>query len=150
MQEECIQVSPRDSTTRSVCVLSHTQLFVTPWTVAPQDPLSMGFSRQEEYQSQLPFPSPQGLPNTGTKPVFLASPALTGRFFITYVTREVHERIKVGEEAGKVGEDQNTKLCVKEWEAGRWLEHASQRTLSVVHQSPCRGHQSGGNCCCTG
>ena len=26
---------------------SRVQLFVTPWTVAPQAPLSMGFSRQE-------------------------------------------------------------------------------------------------------
>ena len=30
-----------------VCVLSHVQLFVTPWTVTHQGPLSMGFSRQE-------------------------------------------------------------------------------------------------------
>ena len=39
------------------CVLSHVQLFVTPWTVACQVPLSMGFSRQE-YWSGLPFPTP--------------------------------------------------------------------------------------------
>ena len=36
---------------------SHAQLFTTPWTVAYQAPLSMGFSRQE-YWSRLPFPSP--------------------------------------------------------------------------------------------
>ena len=36
---------------------SRVQLFVTPWTVAHQVPLSMGFSRQE-YWSGLPFPSP--------------------------------------------------------------------------------------------
>ena len=30
-----------------VCVLSRVQLFVSPWTVARQAPLSMGFSRQE-------------------------------------------------------------------------------------------------------
>ena len=36
---------------------SHVRLFVTPWTVALQAPLSMGFSRQE-YWSELPFPSP--------------------------------------------------------------------------------------------
>ena len=34
------------------------QLFVTPWTVAYQAPLSMGFSRQE-YWNGLPFPSPE-------------------------------------------------------------------------------------------
>ena len=28
-------------------LLSHVRLFVTPWTVAPQAPLSMGFPRQE-------------------------------------------------------------------------------------------------------
>jgi len=36
----------------------------TPWTVAHQDPLSMGFSRQE-YWSGLPFPSPGDLPDPG-------------------------------------------------------------------------------------
>jgi len=35
--------------------LSRVRLFVTPWTVAPQAPPSMGFSRQE-YWSGLPFP----------------------------------------------------------------------------------------------
>ena len=38
--------------------LSRVRLFVTPWTVAHQAPLSMGFSRQE-YWSGLPFPSPK-------------------------------------------------------------------------------------------
>ena len=39
----------------------------TPWTVASQAPLSMGFSRQV-YWSGLPFPSPGDLPNPGIKP----------------------------------------------------------------------------------
>ena len=52
--------------------LSHVQLFATPWTVAHQDPLSMGFSRQERW-SGLPFPSPGDLPKPGIKP---GSPAL--------------------------------------------------------------------------
>ena len=30
-----------------MCVLSHVQLFVTPWTVDHQAPLSIGFSRQD-------------------------------------------------------------------------------------------------------
>ena len=42
---------------KAVKSLSHVLLFVTPWTVAYQDPLSMGFSSQE-YWSGLPFPSP--------------------------------------------------------------------------------------------
>ena len=37
--------------------LSRVPLFVTPWIVAYQAPLSMGFSRQE-YWNGLPFPSP--------------------------------------------------------------------------------------------
>ena len=47
-------------------------LFATPWTVACQTLLSMGFSRQE-YWSALPFPSPGGLPDPGIEPM---SPAL--------------------------------------------------------------------------
>ena len=47
--------------------LSHVRLFATPWTVAYQAPLSVGFSRQE-YWSGLPFPSPGALPNPGTEP----------------------------------------------------------------------------------
>ena len=39
----------------------------TPWTVAYQAPLSMGFSRQQCW-SGLPFPSPGDLPNPGIKP----------------------------------------------------------------------------------
>ena len=57
------------------------------WTVALQAPLSMGFSRQE-YWSGLPFPSPEDLPDRGTEPVSLVSPALAGRFFTTSATRE--------------------------------------------------------------
>ena len=59
---------------------SHVWLFVAPWTIACQPPLSMGFSRQE-YWSGLPFPSPGDLPNPGTEPTSLTSPALAGRFF---------------------------------------------------------------------
>ena len=43
------------------CVLSHVQLFTTPWTVDQQVPLSMEFSRQE-YWSGLPFPTAGELP----------------------------------------------------------------------------------------
>ena len=52
--------------------LSRVRLFATPWTVAYQDPLSMGFSRQE-YWSGLPFPPPGDLPDPGIEP---RSPAL--------------------------------------------------------------------------
>ena len=52
-------------------LLSHVQLFVTPWTVAYQASLSTGFSRQE-YWNGLPFPSPGDLPDLGTEPRSLA------------------------------------------------------------------------------
>ena len=47
-------------------LLSHVQLFETPWTVTYQAPPSMEFSRQE-YWSGLPFASPD-LPNPGIEP----------------------------------------------------------------------------------
>ena len=47
--------------------VSHVQLFATPWTVAYQFLLSMGFSRQE-YWSGLPFSSPGDLPNPRIEP----------------------------------------------------------------------------------
>ena len=43
-------------TLRGHYLLSRVRLCVTPWTVAHQAPLSMGFSRQW-YWSELPFPS---------------------------------------------------------------------------------------------
>ena len=59
----------RKALTNVVKVKSHNRvrLFATPWTVAHQDPPSMGFSRQE-YWSGLPFPSPGDLPDPGIEP----------------------------------------------------------------------------------
>ena len=48
-------------------MLSRVRLFVTPWTVARQAPLSTGFSRQE-YWSGLPCSPPGDLPNPGIEP----------------------------------------------------------------------------------
>ena len=64
--------------------LSRVHLFVTPWTVAHQAPLSMGLS-QQEYWSGLSFPPPQDLSNPGIKP---EAPALAGRFFTTESARK--------------------------------------------------------------
>ena len=68
-----------------LCVLScfsRVRLFATPWTIACQAPLFMGFSRQQHW-SVLPFLSPGDLPDPGIKPVSLVSPALAlaCRFF---------------------------------------------------------------------
>ena len=50
---------------------------ITPWTVACQAPLFMGFSKQECW-SGLPFHSPVDLHDSGVKPAFTA---LAGGFF---------------------------------------------------------------------
>ena len=57
-------------------LLSHVQLFVTPWTISCQAPLSMEFSRQE-YWSGQPIPSPGYLPDPGIKPSSLALQAVS-------------------------------------------------------------------------
>ena len=53
---------------------------MTPWTVALQAPLSMGFLRQK-YWSGLPFPSPGGLPDPGIEFTPPASLPLADGFF---------------------------------------------------------------------
>ena len=72
------QMTPSRSSTRGytgflflkdsfACVISHfshVQLLAAVQTAAHQDPLSMGFSKQE-YQSGLPFPSPGDIPDPG-------------------------------------------------------------------------------------
>ena len=70
--------------TAVICVLMLlcVPLFVTPWIIAHQAPLSMGFSRQE-YWSGLPFPPPGHLPDPGVEPTSHMSPALAGGFFTT-------------------------------------------------------------------
>ena len=61
------------------CWVAPLCLLATPWTVAHQAPLSMGFSRQE-YWSGLPCPPPGDLPHTGME---TTSPALAGGIFTT-------------------------------------------------------------------
>ena len=68
---------------------SHIQLFVTPWTVAQQAPLSMRLSRQE-YWSGLPGPPPGDLPDPVIKPGSFTSPVLAGGFFATSTPWKVY------------------------------------------------------------
>ena len=63
-----------------VCACSIVFNSAIPWTVTPPVPLSMGFSRQE-FWSGLPYSPPGDLPNPGTEPTSLTSPALAGVFF---------------------------------------------------------------------
>ena len=58
-----------------VSVLSWVCLFATPWIIACQASLSMGFPRQECWGG-LPFPTLEDLPNPGIKLPSLVSPAL--------------------------------------------------------------------------
>ena len=66
-------------------LVSRDQLCVSPWTVARQASLSMGFSR-EEYWSGLPFPPAGDLLNSGMEPVS----CIAGRFCIVSATREAN------------------------------------------------------------
>ena len=75
-----------------VCMLGCSVMsnsFETPWTVALQAPLSMGFSRQE-YWSDLPFPSPGDLPDPGIETVSPAAPASADRISTTEPPGKLH------------------------------------------------------------
>ena len=68
-------------------------LFATPWTAARQAPLSVGFSRQEDW-SGLPCPPPGDLPDPGIEPLSRTGPAVAGGLFTagaTWVQRGVKE-----------------------------------------------------------
>ena len=69
-----------------MCMLSHSVVSasVTPWSVACQAPLSVGFPRQEQWSGLL-FPPPRNLPDPGIEPT---SPALAGQFFTTALTEK--------------------------------------------------------------
>ena len=65
-------------------MVSHVWLFVTLWTAVHQILLSLGFPRQE-YCSELSFPPPGNLPESGIEP---APSALACGFFTTGTTSE--------------------------------------------------------------
>ena len=71
----------------AACMLICGWLFMTPWTVAAQALLSIGFPRQE-YGSGLLFPSPGDLPDPRIESTPLESTALAGGFFTTSATWE--------------------------------------------------------------
>ena len=77
-----------------MCVLGHFSrvwLSAPPWTAVCRAPLSMEFSRQEDW---LTCPPPGDLPDPGIKPMSLISPALAGGFFTTSATWEAQEDIQ--------------------------------------------------------
>ena len=68
-QQHCIWGPQHPSLSVCAQLLSCVGLFLTPWTVAHQIPLSTGFSWQD-YWSGLPFPPTGYLPDLGIKPPF--------------------------------------------------------------------------------
>ena len=80
---------------RMLSRFSRVRLFGTPWTVAHQTPLSVGFFRQE-YWSGLPCPPPGDVSDPGIKPTSLMSPALASRFFTSSATWEAPYEITRG------------------------------------------------------
>ena len=77
----------------TVCAHSVVSISVTPWTVARQAPLSVGFSRQE-YWSWWLFPPPGDLPDPGME---MSSPGavLAGEFFTTVPPGKPHMHMYV-------------------------------------------------------
>ena len=90
LHENCLRFFPGAATGCKVhCarMLRSVRFFETPWTVAHRAPLSMVFSRQENWNG-LPFPTPGDLPNPGIKPASLMSSELAGRLFTTSTSWE--------------------------------------------------------------
>ena len=100
-------------------LLSPVQLFATPWTVAHQAPLSIGFSRQE-YWSRLPFLPPGDLPHPGIEP---ASSTLADGFFIICATWEA---LWLG---------MADYICLEEPQRGRHTWNARADTWWLTHLS---------------
>ena len=94
--------------------------FVTPWTVAYQAPLSMGFPGKQ-YWSGLLFPFPGDLPDPGIKPM---SPAKAGRFYIT-------------EPPGKPNTNFRFYKKLPKCPSTDWMNGVQQRKIMYYH---CRQH----------
>ena len=125
-----------------VCVqsLQCVWLFVTPWTVAQQAPLSMGFCRQE-YWSGLPFPPPGNLPNPGIETESPVSPALQAVFcffflffFYHWAAREVLSEINVHKLCNKTNQYLGWhywKLEFSLWVSDVTLKMARKKNLGI-------------------
>ena len=113
-----------------MCMLSHVQLFVTPWTVARQARLSMGFSRQE-YWSGLPFPPPGHLPDPGIEPV---SPTSAGGFFTTVL---FGKQVLGGKKTKEKVRRGHRPSCRGSSEVQTQLLRVSQGLRLLPHRCPC-------------
>ena len=68
-----------------VCLVARLCL-TTPWTVAYQDSLSMGFFKQE-YWSRVTFPPAGDLPDPEIEPMSIRFPPLAGSFSATWLAK---------------------------------------------------------------
>ena len=100
---------------------------VNAWSIAPQAPLSKGFSRHK-YWSGLPYPSPGDLLNPGIETVSLKSPALAGDFFTRVTWSESESRLVMSDSV-------NPWTVVHGILQGRILEWVAYPFSSVSSQS---------------
>ena len=73
-ETQVLSLSQEDPLEKGMATHSSILAWRIPWTVAFQAPLSMEFSGKE-YWSELPFPSPGDLPDSGMEPRSSALPA---------------------------------------------------------------------------
>ena len=106
-------------------LVSHVRLFATPWTIACQAPLSMGFSRQE-YWSEQPFPPPGDLSDQGIEPVFLVSLALAAGFFTTSTTWDAPTSTRMG-----ITNKTHNSKCWQRWREFGTIIHCWQECKMV-------------------
>ena len=92
--------------------------FATPWTVAPQASLSMGFSRQE-YWNGSPFQSPGDLPDPGIKS---RSPALQADSLPSDPPGNAHQREKSSSTWAEKGTEWKDSKCLRTKEQAHFLE----------------------------
>ena len=119
------------------CMLSHLQLFTTPWTVARQAPLRLKFSRQE-YWSELPFPPPRDLPDPGIKPTSPTSPALAG---ISFTTEPHGKPLGAGGSDCKESACQRKRLGFDPW-IGKIIWRRKWQLTPVFLPGKFQGHRS--------
>ena len=128
----CLVPSFMPGSTRVPSPFSCVRLFATPWTVARQAPLSVGFSRQE-YWSGLPCPSPGDLPKPEMEPASLLSSALAGKFFTTSPNGEALDKRYTNVKAS----DSDLEcavvccLCCNKRPETEWLKHK----IRISHSS---------------
>ena len=115
--------------------LSCIRLFATPWTVALQTPLSVGFSRQE-YWSGLPCPPPGDLPTPGIEHMSHVS-CTAGGFFITVTPGNMHFRLHKDIPSPAYTASSNSAL-------GGWRTPATGAETLLVPQHPPGRTRAGG------